>query len=79
VADPGIAAGNDQNIQMLVHITEILSAYLRSAAGGGNQPTLVNASAEQTAGESHPSGVSSVNHFLFATGIDTINLFRLIR
>jgi hypothetical protein len=74
-----MAAGNDQNIQMLLHITEKLTAYLQSVTGGGSGPQQVTASTEQTTGDCPSSGVSSVNHFLFATGIDTINLFRLIR
>lgn len=60
------AAGNDYNIQLLIHVTDCLTSHLRKAAEE-NQPGKAAAS------------VSNVNAFLFTTGLDSVNLFRLVR
>ncbi len=57
-------AGNEQNIQLLIYVTERLIAYFQLISGQ-------NGSSGQDA--------LTVNDFLFAAGIDSVNLFHLLR
>ena len=64
-------AGNEQNIQLLIHVTERLDAFL------SQQVPSARSFAEETPRSS--MAVSKVNDFLFMTGLDSVNFFMLRR
>lgn len=69
-------AGNARHLQTLMTAAQKLGSFLQQAAaggdggGGGNGGTTVHAAAAKAL---------SVNDFLFAVGLDNLNLFSVLR
>ena len=67
---------------MLIYVTETLLSHLQAKSDGNSQSGRPSASAvgQAAADKAGPSpSVSKVNDFLFDTGLDNVNLFRLVR
>ena len=73
-----LQAGNDQNIQLLTHVVEALLTHLApgKASAEVKEKGDVPSPPAKTGQSDQPT---TVNSFLFATGLDKVNLFRLVR
>ena len=80
--DLHLSSGNDQNIQMLIYVAETLLSHLQATSNGTPRPGRPSplAASQAAAEQAGPSpSISKVNDFLFVTGLDNVNLFRLVR
>jgi chromosome transmission fidelity protein 1 len=68
-----LAPGNARHIQMLIRAAETLAT---AAAGGGNRVGGARGAAAQPQSQAR---AVTVNDFLFASGLDNVNLFKLVR
>ena len=59
-----LATGNEQNIQLVIYVAERLLSYFQLIGSQGCKPV---------------KGALAVNDFLFAAGIDSVNMFHLLR
>ena len=66
---------------MLIYVTETLLSHLQAKSpDGAPQPGKPSTASQAAAEKAGPSpSVSKVNDFLFLTGLDNVNLFRLVR
>lgn len=65
------AAGNEKNIRTLVYIVDVLADRLLELRTGGPASPSVRLDTAQK--------IQSVNSFLFTTGLEDVDLFKLVR